>query len=426
MADLHLMSATEAAAAIAAGKLTSEALVEACLERIADREADVGAWAFVESAPALAQARACDKESPRGPLHGVPVGVKDMMDTYDMPTKYGTSIYKANRPIWDAACVALVRKAGGVILGKTVTTEMALRHPARTRNPLNLAHTPGGSSSGSAAGVADGMVPLAFGTQTLGSVIRPAAYCGVVGYKPTYGTINRAGVKSISDELDTIGTFGRSVADAALLAGVVGDRPLTDFSKGVGSAPRIGVPATKHWPQPDAVTLARLEDAKTRLAAKGARIEAVDLPATFDGLAEACDVICGYDAYRSYAYERTTAADQLSPFLTGFLNKAVSIERPTYEAALTLASACRRQADTIFRQVDCLLVPAAGGEAPKGLDSTGDPYLNKVWTLLHLPCVTVPAFTGPTGLPIGAQLVGARNGDAKLLNAAEWVYRALT
>ncbi len=423
---LNLLSASDAAAGVAAGKVTSVALVQACLDRIVAREADIGAWAFIEGAPALEQARARDKESPRGPLHGVPVGIKDIFDTCDMPTKYGSAIYKRYRPEADAAAVALLRDAGAVILGKTVTAEFALGRPGRTVNPHNRAHTPGGSSSGSAAAVADGMVPLALGTQTLGSVIRPAAYCGVVGYKPTHGTISRAGIKPLSDELDTVGVFARSIADAALLAGVLGDRPLPDFTNGAGVSPRIGLCRTPLWSGADGTTRAALEEALPRLAAKGARVSEVALPTVCDSLAGAATVICDYDAYRSLSFERLTGAEHLSPELTERLAKAAAIERPTYEAALTLAATCRRMVDGLFRDVDVLLTPAAVGEAPKGLTGTGDPFANKLWTVLHVPAVTIPVFTGPTGLPIGAQIVGPRNGDGRMLVAAEWIRRALS
>ncbi len=424
MSDPVELSASEAAARIAVGKLTSEALVEAYLSRIKAREPEIGAWAYIDPDQALAEARARDKQDPLGPLHGVPIGVKDIIATARLPTEYGSPIYGGNQAGFDGPCVALSRAAGAIVMGKTVTTEFALRHPAATRNPRNPAYTPGGSSSGSAAAVADGMVALAFGTQTLGSVIRPAAYCGIVGFKPSHGTISRAGVKPLSDALDTIGVFARTVEDAALFAGTLGDRPLPDFSEGAGAAPRIGFCRTAQWPEADDATQSALEDAVVCLDKAGARIAALDLPPSFDSLAAAV-TICNYDCYRSLAHERLTAPDLISPWLSDMLEGAAAIDRPAYEAALTLGAMCRRQIDGIFREVDVILAPSAPSAAPAGLESTGNPIFSQMWTLLHVPCVTLPVFTGPGGLPIGAQVIGPRNGDTRLLMAAEWVRRAL-
>src|SRR5581483_10092505 len=255
MPDPLSLSARAAAREIAAGRLTSEELVKACLDRIAGREEEVGAWHYLAPDAALAAARHCDGEAPRGPLHGVPIAVKDLLDTADMPTAYGSPIYAGHRPAADAACVALARAAGAVALGKTVTTEFANAHPGKTANPHNRAHTPGGSSSGSAAAVADGMVPLAFGTQTAGSIVRPAAYCGVVGYKPTYGTVNRAGAKMISDTLDTVGGLARTVQDVALFIAAVGERPELIVAQRTSQAPRVAFCRTYQWSeaQPEAV-----------------------------------------------------------------------------------------------------------------------------------------------------------------------------
>src|SRR5688572_957069 len=248
MANLFRLSASEAAAGIRAGKLTSEALVRSCLERIDSRESQVKAWVHLDRDFALAQARQCDKSATRGPIHGVPFAAKDIMDTADLPTEYGSPIYKGNRPAADAACVALSRAAGGVLLGKTVTTEFASRCPlGNTTNPHNPVHTPGGSSSGSAAAVGDLMVPLAFGTQTAGSVIRPAAFCGIVGYKPSFGTIPRAGVKMLCDSLDTVGTMARNIADAAFFAGVVAGRPELRDIAFPAAPPRFGFYRTPMW-----------------------------------------------------------------------------------------------------------------------------------------------------------------------------------
>jgi Asp-tRNA(Asn)/Glu-tRNA(Gln) amidotransferase A subunit family amidase len=425
MNALTQLSATEAAARIAAGTLKSEALVAACLERIHQRENDVQAWAFVDPERALAQARACDKESPRTRLHGMPVGVKDVLDTADLPTEYGSPIYRGNRAACDAACVAQVRELGGVILGKTVTTEFATRYPGKTRNPHNLGHTPGGSSQGSAAAVADWMVPLAFGTQTTSSVIRPAAYCGVVGYKPTFGLVNRAGLKTLSDSLDHVGTLTRTVPDAALLVEELSGAPVTSFDAVPGMKPRIGFCRTPYWSQADRATQEALEGAVPRLARAGARVMPVDLDGEFARLVEVQILISTYEMFRALAYERTRFPDQISEMLMGRLLGGGRVTRAQYEEAQAIAQRCRARLADIFREYDALLSPSAIGEAPQGLESTGDPIFGASWTVLHCPAVSVPAFRGPHGLPIGAQVTGPLGKDGATLLCAEWVHRAL-
>src|SRR5680860_491450 len=244
---LHQLEAQKMARRIQSGELTAEAVLRSCLEKIEAREEVIGAWEHLDSRQALEQAQNLDRKTYRGLLHGVPVGAKDIFDTRDMPTEYGSAIYSGHRPVWDAASIAALRAAGAMILGKTVTTEFAIFHPGKTVNPKAPAHTPGGSSSGSAAAVADDMVPLALGTQTAGSIIRPASYCGVVGYKPTFGLIHRAGVKSISESLDTVGTLTRSVADAALLTTVLAGRPHLHPVAALAQPPRIGLCRTPQW-----------------------------------------------------------------------------------------------------------------------------------------------------------------------------------
>jgi Asp-tRNA(Asn)/Glu-tRNA(Gln) amidotransferase A subunit family amidase len=423
---LNRISATEAAARIAAGKLKSEALVEACLARIAQRENEVQAWAACDSGLALAQARARDKETPRTRLHGVPVGVKDVFDTSDLPTEYGSPIYRGHRPASDAACVAQVRERGGVILGKTVTTEFATRHPNKTRNPRNLKHTPGGSSQGSAAAVSDGMVPIAFGTQTTSSVIRPAAFCGVVGYKPSFGLINRGGLKILSESLDHVGTLTRTVPDAALIAEELAGAPPTSFEAVSQLKPRVGFCRTPYWSQADRPTQEALQDAVPRLARGGARVTDVDLDGDFGRLVEIQKTISTYEMFRALAHERVRHPDLISESLMGRLLAGGRVTRAEYEEAQATARRCRAQLDDVFRDYDVLLTPSAKGEAPQGLLSTGDPVFGSSWTVLHGPAVTVPAFHGPSELPLGAQLVGARGQDSKTLLAAEWIYRALS
>ena len=422
---LNRLTATEAAARIAAGKLKSEALVAACIERILEREQEVQAWAHFDVELALAQARARDKEAPRTRLHGIPVGVKDVIDTADLPTEYGSPIYGGHRPASDAACVAQVRELGGVILGKTVSTEFATRHPNKTRNPRNTAHTPGGSSSGSAAAVADDMVPVAFGTQTSSSIIRPAAYCGVVGYKPTVNLVNRAGMKPLSDSLDTIGVLARTVPDAALVTEELSGSPAAPFGEVAGLKPRIGFCRTPYWSKADRPTQAALEGALPRLARAGAQVAEVALDDEFADLAEAQIKVSAFEFYRALAYERTRFPERISESLMGRLLAGGRVTRTQYEEAQAMARRCRARLGDIYRDHDVLLAPSATGEAPKGLESTGDPLFGLMWTLMLGPAVTLPVFTGPSGLPIGAQITGPRGKDAPTLVCAEWVCRAL-
>ncbi|MCW5605285.1 MAG: amidase, partial [Burkholderiales bacterium] len=305
------LGAAEAARLIAARKLTSESLVNACLERIEKREPQVKAWASHDPELALRQARDLDRASiPAGPLHGVPIGVKDVLDTVDLPTGYGSPIYRGFRPRWDAACVARARALGGVLLGKCETTEFANNHPARTCNPHNLAHTPGGSSSGSAAAVADFMVPLAFGTQTGGSTIRPAAYCGVVGYKPTYNLISRAGLKFVAESLDTIGLYARNVEDVALLAHVVSGIAMPSFAH--SAVPRIGLHRTSQWEMAAPPARSALESAARMLEKAGAKVHDLELPEDFASLYEEHGVIMCYEEAQSLAYEYHCHARLLS------------------------------------------------------------------------------------------------------------------
>src|SRR2546423_4080076 len=281
---LSELSAAEAARALEENKFTCEALIAACLERIAEREESVRAWAFLDRGAALAEARSLDRVPRASPLHGVPFGIKDIIDTADLPTEYNSPIYRGHRPTADAASVTLLKQAGCLILGKTVTTEFANNHPSPTRNPRDPAHTPGGSSSGSAAAVADAMVPLALGTQTGGSVIRPAAYCGTFAIKPSFGSINRAGVKPVAESLDTVGVFARDAEDLALALEV-----LCGFKTELQTAghPRIGLCRTPRWSDADGATHANLEDAARRLAQAGGTVRAFELPVDseqlFDG-----------------------------------------------------------------------------------------------------------------------------------------------
>jgi Asp-tRNA(Asn)/Glu-tRNA(Gln) amidotransferase A subunit family amidase len=425
MTDLNRLHAADIARRVRAGQLTAEAVVRDCIARIAEREAAVQAWVHFDADTALAQARAIDRSASKGLLAGVPVGVKDIIDTADMPTRYNSAIYRDHRPRADASCVALVRRAGGIILGKTVTTEFASREPGPTRNPHNPAHTPGGSSSGSAAAVADCMAPLGFGTQTGGSTIRPAAYCGVTGYKPSYNTINAAGMKHLAESLDTIGVIGRSVEDCALLVHAVSARPLPDFSVKLDKAPRIGLCRTSRWASASPETQALLENTARTLAAHGANVSDIERPAGFDRLYDTQRVIADFEAGRSLAWEFDHHPDLLSEFMRTTLPKDFAIARTDYADTMRHARECRLRLVDATANIDVLLTPSAPGEAPSGLRHTGDPIFNRNWTLLGAACVTVPAGYGPNGLPLGVQLVAPYDEDYRVLQCAHWVSKAL-
>jgi Asp-tRNA(Asn)/Glu-tRNA(Gln) amidotransferase A subunit family amidase len=397
--------------------MKSEPLVSACLERIAKREGEVHAWAYIDPERALAEARARDREAPRSALHGVPVGIKDVIDTADMPTEYNSPIYRGHQPKWDAACVALLRRAGCVILGKTATTEFANNHPAATRNPHNLGHTPGGSSSGSAAAVADRMVPLSLGTQTGGSVIRPGAYCGVAACKPSFGSINRAGLKFVSESLDTIGIFARTATELAPLMHVLTSRPLAEP---VTSKPKIGFCRTPRWRDADGETRANLQRAAEQLAKAGAKVVDFELPKGSDAMFDRHHAVMGYESARALAYEYTRFPDQISATLRPRIEKGWKVTREEYDEVRGIARNCRRALADQLRDFDFLLTPSAPSAAPASLASTGDPVFNRAWTLFGVPCVTLPYGKAANGLPLAVQLVGAMDQDMKLLAWSYW------
>jgi Asp-tRNA(Asn)/Glu-tRNA(Gln) amidotransferase A subunit family amidase len=426
MAELFRLSASEAAARIGEGKLTSEALVRSCLERIDSREAQVKAWVHLDREFALGQARECDKSANRGPLHGIPFAAKDIMDTADLPAEYGSPIYKGNRPKADAACVALSRAAGGVLLGKTVTTEFASRSPlGYTTNPHNPQHTPGGSSSGSAAAVGDFMVPLGFGTQTVGSVIRPAAFCGCIGYKPSFGEFSTQGVKQNTASFDTVGLFARAVEDLALFRAA-----LTGFAaKPLSAIPvnnlKIGF-CRLFWDRAEEYTKKFLEGAAGALARAGAKVTDVDLGKPFEQFETMGRRINDFEFSRGLTWERQHHWDLLSQFqrdkFAGWLN--ISYEQ--YREAEDVLKKCRNHLADAMKDLDLLLTPSAPGEAPAGLASTGDTSFNILSTWTYTPCLTLPVFTGPSGLPVGIQLIGQRNQDHRMLEGAQAVYRVFS
>ncbi|HJS87868.1 MAG TPA: amidase [Acetobacteraceae bacterium] len=423
--DLCSLTATQMVRLIRDGKLRTEALVEAVLERVAAREPQIRAFAYFDPD----RARAAAASLSPGPLHGVPLGVKDVLDTADMPTAYGSPIWAGWRPRADAAAVAWARQAGAVVIGKTVTTEFATRKPGPTANPHALhtksGHTPGGSSSGSAAGIADFFFPLAFGTQTAGSVIRPAAYCGIVGYKPSFGLIHRSGMKLMSENLDTIGTMARTVADCALLAGAVSGCDLGDPDRRPERAPRIGLCRTPSWPLAEPETQALLPRVAEALARAGATVRDRELPDAYAALTDAHPIVMNAESARALGWELAERREQISALLLERLEFGL---RQSPEDIARAYQVFRRAQDgfaAATEGLDVLITPSAPGEAPSTLDSTGEPAFNFIWTSLHVPCVTVPAGTGPNGLPLGIQIVGRRGEDRAALAWAGWVAAAL-
>lgn len=425
MSPLYTLSARQIAQAVARREITAEAVARAHLERIAELDPTLHAWQFLDSRQALAQARELDRLGPSGPLAGVPVGVKDLLDTADQPTTYGSPIYAHHRPAVDAACVAGCRDAGALILGKTVTTEFATFKPGPTRNPHSTPeapHTPGGSSSGSAAAVAAHMVPLAFGTQTAASIVRPAAFCGIVGYKPTHNLLPLAGVKSLSPSLDTVGGFARSVDDVALFIGALAR---LDLSPEALERPRVGLCRTPHWEQADDDARRAWNDAAQALKDAGAELVEVELPESWAGLAQAQMDIMNYEARSSFAAERREQAGGFSEPFAQVLAGGDAVDRQRLFGAQELAVRLRAELETLFRLTDVLLAPSARGEAPAGLGSTGDPVFSRMWSLLGAPCVQVPAGRGRLGLPLGVTLVGPRWHDTRVLGAARMLEQAL-
>jgi Asp-tRNA(Asn)/Glu-tRNA(Gln) amidotransferase A subunit family amidase len=412
------LSAAQAAALIKERKLSAEELLRSCLARIAARDAVVRAWLHLESERALRAAREADKLPPTGVLHGLPIGVKDVIDTAEYPTTQNSPIYAGLQVGRDAACVALARGAGALILGKTDTVEFASSgRKALTRNPYDPAHTPGGTSSGSAAAVADFMTPLAFGTQTSGSLIRPAAFTGIYAMKPTWNRVSREGVRMYAASLDTVGWYGRSVDDLALMAEAMGvPRPGSAVAvRGL----RVGLCRTPAWPEIESSGAAALEQAAKRLSEAGAVVEELALPARFEGLRAAHAAISQREAGVAFLPEYVNAQSLLAPALREKVENTAGISDQVLLSSYALADACRPQFDALFgAALDVVLAPSAPGEAPEGLHTTGNAVFNTLWTLLHVPCINIPAGQGGKGLPIGVQLIGPRLGDSRLLAMA--------
>jgi Asp-tRNA(Asn)/Glu-tRNA(Gln) amidotransferase A subunit family amidase len=420
----RIPGAAEAARRIARGETSAVALIEAIAARIAEREPQIQAYAALDLDAARARAQDLDRGPPRGPLHGVPIAVKDVFDTADLPTSHGSAIWAGHRPRADAAAVALARAAGAVILGKTVTTEFASYTPCATGNPHDVARTPGGSSSGSAAAVAAGMACAAFGTQTAGSIVRPAAYCGVVGYKPSFGTIPRAGMKPLAESFDTAGTLAATVADAALLASVAAGRADIAAPQAPEAWPVIGLLRTDWWDEAEPAQQAALDSLARALAAAGARV--VTLPAP--GIAwvnERHGAAMAWEVARAFAWERAAAPHLFSAKFAEICARGLRIA-PAEHAAIRadLAGACI-VLRALFERCDVVLTPSAQGEAPRGLAATGAPTFNRIWSLLGGPCLSLPCGWGQEGMPLGAQLAALPGQDALLLGTALRVERVM-
>jgi Asp-tRNA(Asn)/Glu-tRNA(Gln) amidotransferase A subunit family amidase len=420
--NLNRLTATEAARKLSTREISAQALLADCLERIREREPVVHAWTFVDVDGAMERARQLDAQGASGLLHGLPLAVKDLFDTFDMPASYGSPIYAGHRPVCDAASVALARAAGAVVVGKTVTTEFATFHPGPTCNPHDPGHTPGGSSSGSAAAVADFMVPLAFGTQTAGSIVRPAAYCGAVGYKPTYGTVCRVGVKMISDTLDTIGGFGRSVPDVGLFVAALSGRNELAIGSASSEAPRIGMCRTYEWDRVLPETIELFDAVERRLRTQGARVQNVVLPREFSSLATAQTTIMVREVAQSLSHERLAHRELLSGEMSAMIEAGLAVTPEQYDAAEVLARQCRAMLPQAFDGIDVLVAPSTGGEAPAGIEATGDPLFNRIWTLLRVPIVHLPIARGTHGLPLGITVAGPMARDRQTLLGAHWIH----
>src|SRR5580704_5166738 len=417
-----MLSALDLARRIEAGTLSPAGVIDLCVKAIDAREAEIGAFAALDldrarrvaASPALGSA----------PLRGLPVGVKDIFETADFPTEFGSKIYAGNRPRADSVLVSMVERAGGIVLGKTVTTEFASLQPAGTRNPRNPAHSPGGSSSGSAAAIAAGMLPIALGSQTGGSVIRPAAYCGVAGFKPSYKLLPTLGMKGFSWYLDTAGAFAASVADVAYAAAAITGRNLR-VDQGTPAPPRIALARTHIWGDASEAMQAAVETSAQKARAAGARVNELVLPPIFEDAFRAHAIIQDYEAYRALAFEYDHHREKIGPILREQLDQAAALTADAYDAARRTTKRARQALADLMTDTDVLLTPSAPGAAPAGLASTGASIFNRLWTLLGTPCVNVPGLADKAGLPLGVQIVGRFGRDRLALEAALFVERAI-
>lgn len=419
---MTLPTATEILGRISAGETSARAETEACLARISAREPLIRAFVSLDPEAALAEAEEVDRRRERGPLHGVPFAAKDIIDTAGHPTGWGSPIYEGHRPPRDAACIQLLRDAGAVLVGKTVTTEFAYFTPGPTTNPSNPAHTPGGSSSGSAAAVADGMVPLALGSQTAGSLIRPAAYCGVFGWKPGHGSFDLSGVMPLAPSLDTLGGLARSAADLALLHSVLA--PRSDMERlsrpDPARPPRFALMRGPHWDDAEPAARDACHRALARLRGAGAETGEVATPEGFAELTAAQMQLMAYEAAITRLHEYRCHRDRIGPAIAALVETGLALDRADCETAKATLAAGRRRLLAAFADVDVLVTLASPGEAPEGLAATGDPLHSRIWTALGLPCLAIPCGRGAQGLPLSVQLVGAPGADATVLRAGRW------
>ena len=424
-AGLNLLTATELSGKLDQKQTTSVAIVEDCLARIAAREPDIRGWAYLDPDAALHQARACDAQPRRSRLHGIPIGIKDIFDTFDMPTTYGSTIYKNFQPTMDTALVGLMRRAGMVILGKCRTTEFASPVPVGVRNPHDFARSPGVSSSGSAAAVADYMIPLALGSQTGGSTILPAAFCGVVGYKASLTGLDRGGVRHLRPTLDTMGLFARSIADIAILRSVLsGVEPAPPIRDIRGA--RIGVCRTMNWTQAQPESVHALESGARSLAAAGAKVNEVEMPTVFADINQSFNVISGVEALRALELEARDHFSTLNYWIKNSLTTANRVDQTQFDKAHLHVVQCQRAMAEVFKGCDAIITPSTSGEAIADIDSVSNSVFNRIWTLLHVPCVTIPAFEGPHGMPVGLQVVGPIGDDDRILALSQGIAHALT
>jgi Asp-tRNA(Asn)/Glu-tRNA(Gln) amidotransferase A subunit family amidase len=408
------LSARDAAAAIRAGALTSEALVSSCLRRIAVREDAVHAWAWLDPDAALAQARACDASAPRGPLHGVPIGVKDVIDTADMPTELGAAAFAGRRPTADAAGIALLRAAGVVIMGKTVTAELATYHPGPTANPRRTSHTPGGSSSGSAAAVADFHVPLALGTQTVGSIVRPASYCGILGFKPSFDRYPIAGVLETAIHLDTLGSFARTTEDLLLLDAILSGDGATPAP---AATPVVGLYRSGLWGEASPAVHAAFAATAAALSRSGARVVEAALPPGIDALQDKLLQLHLREVATCLGHICREQPDGVSDAFKLMVAKGEAVTEADYQSALHAQQDCKLALADALLGMDLVLTPSARDIAPEGLGATGDPLFCRGWTGLGVPSLGFPA-TWQDELSIGLQFVGRTGEDRAMLATA--------
>ena len=427
MKDLESLSASQAVKALSRREIKASDLLLSCLDRIGQKESILKAWVSLGKENALSRAKTLDKGPIKGILHGLPIGVKDLFDTYDLPTAYGSPIYAKHYPSTDAVSVALMRRAGGIILGKTVTTEFASFKSGVTRNPYDEQRTPGGSSSGSAAAVADFMVPLATGSQTAGSIIRPASFCGVVGFKPSFGKISVAGVKSLAPSFDTLGCFGRTVEDVALGVAAMSEDIEMAKVEDLHNKPRIAICKTfdSEYAGKETVSALALARFAAEFIAKGV-VSDLSLPSALKDIREIQTRIMLSEMSRSLAFEMDHFSKKLSPLLIKQIQAGSQISYEQYSQDLKFSQTAVALIKTLFSdKADVIIAPSTIGEAPLIKDGTGDPIFCRAWTLLGLPCINLTVTTGPNGLPVGIQLIAGPGKDHFLLSVAKAFAKAL-